>query len=81
MTRESLWALGSRVDRHEHIGRGELGKLPLYLLLHNERFGGLPMVLKTPKGIEGGRNLDEINLAILWHLRGAESFPEEPSGP
>jgi hypothetical protein len=39
------------------------------------------MVLETPKGIEGGRNLDEINLAILWHLRGAESFPEEPSGP
>jgi deoxyribonuclease-4 len=40
---------GSRVDRHEHIGKGCLGLEPFRMLLHDPRFAGLPMLLETPK--------------------------------
>lgn len=40
---------GSRVDRHEHIGKGWLGLEPFRRLLNDARFGGLPMLLETPK--------------------------------
>jgi deoxyribonuclease-4 len=40
---------GSRVDRHEHIGRGCLGLEPFRRLLNDPRFSGLPMLLETPK--------------------------------
>ena len=39
----------SRVDRHEHIGKGCLGLEPFRRLLNDRRFGGLPMLLETPK--------------------------------
>jgi deoxyribonuclease-4 len=40
---------GSRVDRHEHIGKGCLGLEPFRKLLNDLRFAGLPMLLETPK--------------------------------
>jgi deoxyribonuclease-4 len=40
---------GSRVDRHEHIGKGCLGLEPFRMLLNDPRFAGLPMLLETPK--------------------------------
>ena len=40
---------GSRVDRHEHIGKGCLGLEPFRLLLNDARFSDLPMLLETPK--------------------------------
>ena len=40
---------GSRVDRHEHIGRGHLGLDPFRWILMDPRFQSLPMVLETPK--------------------------------
>jgi deoxyribonuclease-4 len=39
----------SRVDRHEHIGRGCLGLEPFRRLLNDPRFASLPMLLETPK--------------------------------
>ena len=39
----------SRVDRHEHIGKGCLGVEPFRRLLNDPRFAGLPMLLETPK--------------------------------
>ena len=44
---------GSRVDRHEHIGKGCLGLEPFRRLLNDPRFSGLPMLLETPK-LESG---------------------------
>lgn len=72
---DSQKGVGSRVDRHHHIGRGTLGRRPFYLLLHDERFSALPMVLETPKGTEGGRDLDEVNLNTLRQLRTMATFP------
>jgi deoxyribonuclease-4 len=40
---------GSRVDRHEHIGKGCLGLEPFRRLLNDRRFAALPMLLETPK--------------------------------
>jgi deoxyribonuclease-4 len=56
--------LGSRADRHEHIGRGHLGARAFQLLLHDRRFSGVPMVLETPKD----NDMDRKNLALLRRL-------------
>jgi deoxyribonuclease IV len=40
---------GSRVDRHEHIGKGCLGLEPFRRILNDPRFKDLPMLLETPK--------------------------------
>jgi deoxyribonuclease-4 len=40
---------GSRVDRHEHIGRGCLGLEPFRMLLNDPRFSNHAMLLETPK--------------------------------
>jgi deoxyribonuclease IV len=63
---DSKKGLGSKVDRHEHIGEGAIGLEAFRLLLHNDRFQGLPMLLETP----GGDAEYEKNLKILKDLRG-----------
>jgi len=47
---DSKKPLNSRVDRHEHIGKGQLGLDFFRRLLRDPRFFGLPMCLETPKG-------------------------------
>jgi deoxyribonuclease-4 len=61
-------ALGSRVDRHQHIGEGEIGLIPFGMLISDDRFADTPMILETPKDGIG----DEGNLALLRKLRGSE---------
>jgi deoxyribonuclease-4 len=65
---DSLKPLGSRVDRHAHIGRGMIGKEAFRLLVNDKRFSKVPMYLETPKGEEKGKNLDAINLRTLRRL-------------
>jgi deoxyribonuclease IV len=65
---DSKRELGSRVDRHEHIGRGQLGTEPFRLLLSDARLSGVPMYLETPKGEHEGENWDVINLRVLRGL-------------
>lgn len=47
---DSLKPFNSRVDRHEHIGKGHIGKETFRRLLHDSRFFGLPMCLETDPG-------------------------------
>mgnify|MGYP003984912731 CR=1 FL=1 len=47
---DSKRELGSRKDRHEHIGEGEMGLDPFRLLLNDPRFTNIPMYLETAKG-------------------------------
>jgi deoxyribonuclease-4 len=61
---------GSRVDRHAHIGEGQLGLEPFRLLLNDRRFRNIPMYLETPKGVRDGEDLDAINLRTLRSLVG-----------
>lgn len=65
---DSKRELGSRVDRHEHIGRGKLGTEAFRRLLNDPRFAALPMYLETPKGDHEGRPWDVINLETLRSL-------------
>lgn len=60
--------LGSRVDRHEHIGQGKLGLEPFRHLLNDKRFRELPMYLETPKDLHEGESWDAINLRTLRSL-------------
>lgn len=46
---DSKKPLGSRVDRHEHIGKGEIGLDAFAFLLNDERFARVPKVIETPK--------------------------------
>ncbi len=45
---DSKKELGSRVDRHEEIGKGQLGLEPFSLLINDERFYDIPKILETP---------------------------------
>jgi deoxyribonuclease-4 len=63
---DSKRELGSRVDRHEHIGKGVLGLEPFRFLLNDPRFLGIPMTLETDKGPDLAE--DKENLAVLRSL-------------
>ena len=59
---DSVSVLGSHLDRHQHIGRGYIGRKTFELLIKNKYFGALPFIIETPKvNIEADRR----NLKIL----------------
>ena len=60
--------LGSRLDRHEHIGHGQLGKQPFRCLLRDRRLRHIPKLLETPKEDKRRKDWDKINLATLRSL-------------
>ncbi len=63
---DSLKGLGSRVDRHTHIGEGEIGKDAFKFIMQDERFAAIPKLLETPKGDD--YEDDKRNLALLRKL-------------
>ncbi|MBE9505101.1 MAG: deoxyribonuclease IV [Proteobacteria bacterium] len=63
---DSKKGLGSRVDRHEHLGKGTLGEAPFRFIMNDPRFVNIPKILETPKGKE--MEEDRINLAFLRNL-------------
>ncbi len=65
---DSKKGLGSRVDRHEHIGQGALGLNPFRFILNDPRFATVPKILETPKG--DSDEMDGVNLALLRGLVG-----------
>lgn len=65
---DSKKGLGSRVDRHEHIGRGMLGLEAFRNLLNDARFEKIPMYLETAKEQENGEEMDVVNLRVLRSL-------------
>jgi deoxyribonuclease-4 len=58
--------LGSRVDRHAHIGAGCVGLEGFRAIVNDPRFAGLPMILETPKGDDLAEDIE--NLAKLRSL-------------
>ena len=63
---DSKHDLGSRVDRHEHIGQGYVGLEGFRLLLNDDLFRQHPMLLETPKGPDWQKDVE--NLAVLRSL-------------
>jgi deoxyribonuclease-4 len=64
---DSMKPLNSRVDRHEHIGKGHLGLEVFRQLVNDPRFAGLPMCLETDPG-ENNRDII-ADLQQLFALR------------
>lgn len=59
---------GSKVDRHEGIGKGTMGLEPFRFLMNDKRFTNVAKVLETPKGDDTALDLE--NLATLRSLIG-----------
>jgi deoxyribonuclease IV len=61
---DSMKALGSKADRHAHIGEGEIGLEAFRLLVNDPRFAGKPIILETPDA----ETMHEVNLNRLVSL-------------
>jgi len=64
---DSKAELGSRRDRHEHIGKGFIGKDPFGYILNDRRFAAVPKILETPK-TDNEKDMDKVNLNLLRRL-------------
>ncbi|MBX3388769.1 MAG: deoxyribonuclease IV [Phycisphaeraceae bacterium] len=80
---DSKGKVGSKLDRHEHLGRGTIGGEPTPVglsasgfasFVNHSKLARVPMILETPKGEdEKGRSWDAINLALLRCLRSGQT--------
>ena len=60
---DSKKPLGSRVDRHESIGKGEIGMEAFRYIMNDQRFDNIPMVLETPNS-----DIWEEEIKLLYRL-------------
>ena len=63
---DSKTGLNSRVDRHDHLGKGKIGLAPFRFLMRDPRFQGIPKVLETPKEKDLAEDVE--NLKVLRKL-------------
>lgn len=66
-TNDSKSALGSRLDRHEHIGKGKIGREAFRRILNHPMLAGRAFILETPIDRPGD---DRRNVETLWRLVG-----------
>ncbi len=64
---DSKKELGSRVDRHEQIGRGYIGLDAFKYIMNDDRLFDIPKIIETPKGTTD-KDWDEINLKMLREM-------------
>jgi deoxyribonuclease IV len=62
---DSKKGLGSKIDRHEHIGKGEIGIKAFELLVNDRRFAKIPIVVETPES----ETMHAENVKVLQGLR------------
>lgn len=68
-TNDSKGECGSRLDRHEHITKGRVGKTGFARILNDARLAHVPRILETPKGEDGrGVDLDRVNIIRMKRL-------------
>jgi deoxyribonuclease IV len=70
---DSKGGCGSRIDRHEHIGRGKVGLDAFRVILNDPRLRSIPKILETPKDPAG--KWDRRNLKLLRNLIGSSRRP------
>jgi deoxyribonuclease IV len=61
---DSKTALGSRVDRHEHIGRGKIGLAPFREIMRAKEFRNIPKVLETPKSEDLAEDVENMKVLL-----------------
>lgn len=76
---DSQAGLGSRQDRHAHIGQGHLGRKTFARIVNDPRLSELPGCLETPKSPD--LHEDARNLAVLRALRRSRARPSSHPGP
>ncbi|MDZ7766566.1 MAG: deoxyribonuclease IV [Melioribacteraceae bacterium] len=59
---DSKKELGSRVDRHEHIGKGFIGKEGFSNIMNDKKIAHIPKVLETPKGKDMMEDIENLNV-------------------
>jgi deoxyribonuclease-4 len=67
---DSKAALGSRLDRHEHIGKGKIGLAAFRRILNHPMLAGRAFILETPIDRPGD---DRRNVETLWRLAGMKA--------
>ena len=73
---DSRSVLGSRADRHEHVGAGRIGPVGLGALLRDPRLSATTFIMETPGADEGW---DAVNMRRAWMLwNGADELPVLP---
>jgi len=72
---DSKTGLGSRVDRHEHIGKGKIGLAPFAEIMRSAEFRSIPKVLETPKKEDLKEDVENMKL-----LRGLLESLKSTSG-
>jgi deoxyribonuclease-4 len=70
---DSKTDLGSRVDRHEHIGKGRIGIDAFRFIMRDRRFRKIPKVLETPKGKDLREDVENLTTLRALLLRTDES--------
>ncbi len=76
---DSKKPLASRVDRHEHIGRGFIGLEAFGVICSDPRMSGVPKIMETPKdACPDGRDWDVVNLALLRGLAAGKNMQLDP---
>jgi deoxyribonuclease-4 len=66
---DSRRELGSRVDRHDHIGRGRLGETAFRMVMNDPRLRGVPKILETEKSEdmhEDVENMTRLRALVSW---------------
>lgn len=63
---DSRRELGSRIDRHEHIGKGQIGLAGFRLLMNEPRLASLPKILETEKSEDMHEDVE--NMVLLRSL-------------
>jgi len=63
---DSRRELGSRIDRHEHIGKGKIGLASFAFLMNDSRFAAIPKILETDKSEDMHEDVE--NMALLRSL-------------
>ncbi len=62
---DSKGELGSKIDRHEEIGKGQIGIKAFELLINDENFSNVIGIIETP----GGESKYKVNISLLKSLR------------
>lgn len=70
---------GSRVDRHEAIGRGAIGPEAFRLIMNHPRLAGIPLILETPKEGPDGKTCPDNDRENLAALRGFVKAVRRPT--
>jgi len=67
---DSKTALGSHVDRHQHIGKGEIGVEAFRRIVRHPKLKRIPFICETPIDRPGD---DKRNLRVMRSLAGVEA--------